>query len=144
MDRKREALRLHSAGMSCAQAVAGVFSDVIGLDRKTVFALSGTFGGGFKVGEICGVLSGAGLVLGARWPHDRENDPETKAATGEKMKAFLSRFRERFPALVCRELKELPAALTAEEQAMGLDRACESYIVYAVSLLEEMLAEEEK
>ena len=141
MNRKREALRLHKAGMSCTQAVAGVFAPEVGLEREKVFALCGTFGGGFKCGEICGVISGAGLVIGALWPHNQENDLETKETTGEKMKQFLARFQERFPSIVCRELKELPPCFTEKEKELGLEKSCDRYIIAAVEILEEMLEE---
>ena len=37
--------------------------------QKQIAALLSGFGGGFRCGEICGVLSGAVTVLGAKWPH---------------------------------------------------------------------------
>ena len=64
MDRAKLANDYHNAGYSCAQAVVCAFADVIGLPQQQLAALTGGFGGGFRTGEICGVLSGGAMVLG--------------------------------------------------------------------------------
>ena len=143
MERTELAMALHQQGYSCAQAVACVFADVVGLPGEQVAALCGCFGGGFRAGEICGVVSGAALVIGARWPHTTPEDKAAKDLAAEKMKAFHQAFLDRFPGLACRELKDLPAAphRSAAAQRQGVDKACGVYIVSAVEILEEMLAE---
>lgn len=143
-DRAKLAIDYREGGMNCAQAVAGAFADVIGLDVKKIFALTGTFGGGFQAHELCGALAGAAVVLGARYPHDELRDMPAKSYTAKKMQAFHRRFRERFPALTCRDLRDIPAdrSVSPAAKRLELQRACEVYIVSAVEILEEMLAEE--
>ena len=144
IDRAKTAIEYRAAGMNCAQAVAGAFADVIGLDVKKIFALTGTFGGGFQAHELCGAIAGAAMVLGARYPHDALHDMRTKSATAKRMQAFNRRFLERFPHLTCRELRDTPADCSACSSAerLGLSRACEVYVAAAAEILEEMLAEE--
>ena len=142
MDRIKLANQYHEEGYSCAQAVACTFADVVGLPVEQVAALCGAFGGGFRTEEICGVVSGAALVIGARWPHRTPGDKAAKDLAAEKMKAFHSRFLRRFPSLVCRELKPLDPApeKSPAAAALGIEKTCAVYIVSAVEILEEMLA----
>ena len=142
-DRVALANEYHSAGMNCAQAVAAAFADVIGLEEKKIFALTGTFGGGFRAHEICGAITGAAVVLGARYPHDTLHDMAAKSFTSKKMMEFNRRFLERFPALTCRELRDIPGCpeVSPGAQRLGSTRSCDIYIIAAVEILEEMLAE---
>lgn len=141
MDRAKIANDCYEAGYNCAQAVACAFVDVVGLPVEQLAGLLGTFGGGFRTGEICGVISGAAVVLGARWPHSAAEDAGAKALAGEKIRAFQEKFLSRFPAVDCRALKNLDAAAerSPAAQRLGVEKTCGVYIVSAVELLEEML-----
>lgn len=133
----------HERGYSCAQAVACAFSDVIGLPEETIAALLSGFGGGFRSGEICGVLSGAITVLGAKWPHAVAEDQTAKELAAEKAREFQRRWLEKFPEVRCAPLKELPCApqYSPAAQKLGLTKNCAVYIVAAVEIVEEMLSE---
>ena len=143
MERSKLANQYHETGYSCAQSVACVFPEVTKLPIEQLAALCGAFGGGFRADELCGVVSGAAVVIGARWPHSRPEDLAAKDLAAEKMRTFHRAFLDRFPGLACRELKDLPAAphRSAAAQRQGVDKACGVYIVSAVEILEEMLAE---
>ena len=142
--RAEKANLLHKSGYSCAQAVACAFDDVIGLSDKQIAALLSGFGGGFRTGEFCGVLSGAIMVLGAKWPHVEPEDNYTKQLAAKKAKEFQKRFTEKFELVRCDDIKKLPAKPEHSPTAleMGLQSACAVYIVAAVEIVEEMLAEE--
>lgn len=143
MDRAKRANDYHEGGYSCAQAVACSFDDVIGLPTERIAGLLSGFGGGFRTGEICGVVSGAAVVLGAKWPHSDMADGAAKELAAEKMKNFHARFLERFPSLRCDALKPLDAApeKSPAAQRLGVTKTCGVYIVAAVEILEEMLGE---
>lgn len=133
----------HERGYSCAQAVACAFSDVIGLPEEQIAALLSGFGGGFRSGEICGVISGAITVLGAKWPHAVAEDQAAKEFAAEKAREFNRRWREKFPEVRCVTLKELPCAAEQSPTAMelGLEKNCAVYITAATELVEQMLDE---
>ena len=143
IDRVKMANELHERGANCAQSVACSFADVVGLDQETLMKICGTFGGGFRAGEICGVVSGAGVILGMVYPHAEPENKEAKEFVSEKIKEFVRRFKERFPSLACRDIKELPCRPEASPaaQRLGITKTCGVYIVSAVEILEEMLAE---
>ena len=145
MSRRAErANEYHKRGFSCAQAVACVFDDVIGLGEQQIAALLSGFGGGFRSGEICGVVSGAITALGAKWPHAVAEDQAAKEFAAEKAREFQRRFLEKFPSVRCDQLKELPCAPehSPTAQKLGLEKACAVYITAAVEIVEEMLSEE--
>lgn len=133
----------HERGYSCAQAVACAFSDVIGLPEEQIAALLSGFGGGFRSGEICGVISGAITVLGAKWPHAVAEDQAAKEFAAEKAREFNRRWREKFPEVRCVTLKELPCAAEQSPTAMelGLEKNCAVYITAATEIVEQMLDE---
>lgn len=133
----------HERGYSCAQAVACAFSDVIGLEEEKIAALLSGFGGGFRSGEICGVLSGAITVLGAKWPHAVAEDQQAKEFAAEKAREFQRRWREKFPEVRCEPLKELPCAAQQSPTAvkLGLEKNCAVYITAAAEIVEQMLGE---
>ena len=141
--RAERANTYHERGYSCAQAVACAFSDVIGLEEEKIAALLSGFGGGFRSGEICGVLSGAITVLGARWPHAVAEDQQAKEFAAEKAREFQRRWREKFPEVRCEPLKELPCAAQQSPTAMklGLEKNCAVYITAAAEIVEQMLSE---
>lgn len=144
MDRAKIANDYHDNGYSCSQAVACAFADVIGLPEEQIAALTGGFGGGFRTGEICGVLSGGAIVLGAKWPHSDPRDMKAKSFVAKKVMKFQKKFLERFPAVRCHDIRDLPAApeKSPAAQRLGVKKSCAVYIVAAVEILEEMLAEE--
>ena len=143
MDRANRAFMYHNDGFSCAQAVACAFDDVIGLPSEQIAGLLSGFGGGFRSGEICGVISGAITVLGAKWPHAVAEDQAAKEFAAEKAREFNRLWREKFPEVRCEQLKELPCDQKQSPTAveLGLEKNCAVYITAAAEIVEKMLAE---
>ena len=57
--------RLNCGTHNCAQAVISTYADLIGIDEETARNLGNAFGAGMGTMEgTCGVLVGAGVVLG--------------------------------------------------------------------------------
>lgn len=143
MDRAQRAVELHANGANCAQAIACAFSDLTGLSEELSMKVCGTFGGGFRCGDICGAVSGAGVVLGILYPHVEIRDMKAKSFVSKKMMEFERRFLTRFPALCCRDIRDLPLNVEASPTAkrMEVTRTCAVYIAAAAEILEEMIAE---
>ena len=144
MDRAKIANDFHKAGYSCSQAIVCAFADVIGLPQEQLAALTGGFGGGFRTGEICGVLSGGAMVLGMRWPHSDPGDMKAKSYVAKKVMKFQKLFQEKVPGVRCQDIRDIkPSAdISPAAQRLGLTKSCAIYIVTAVEILEQMLAEE--
>ncbi|MDO4848222.1 MAG: C-GCAxxG-C-C family protein [Coriobacteriia bacterium] len=97
---------LHDKGYNCAQAVACAYADLVGADKKALFAATEGLGLGMGGMEgTCGALSGACIVCGlAKSGADLEN-PTTKGATYKVSRELVSRFAELSGATRCRDLK---------------------------------------
>ena len=143
-DRTELAYGYHKMGRNCAQSVLMAFQDKTGLSEAESLSVAAGFGGGLRTGEVCGAISGAVMTLGLLFPW---NDADLAAKERIRLLTieFQKRFSERFGSRVCRDLLE--AELKRGENTPAADRLevdsnCNVFIVTAVEILEEMLAEQ--
>ncbi len=136
-----------NSGFNCAQSVLSVFCEDYGLDKSYALKIACSFGGGMgHLGEVCGAVSGAFMVLGLIYGQSTENDMQKKALTYSKVKDFAQRFMEINGTINCTKL--LNYDLSDEEQLNAAKQAgifkvkCPKYIKDAVAILEEMIAEQ--
>jgi C_GCAxxG_C_C family probable redox protein len=62
-------------GFSCSQAVLSAFSDTYGLDLPLYLKISQPFGGGIAhLGDICGAVSEALMVIGLKYGWTKAED----------------------------------------------------------------------
>ena len=145
----QKAFTYHQIGFNCTQSVLAAYQDRIGLTEQQCLAIATGFGGGVRYGGLCGAVSGAVMVLGLLYPHDKEGDMAEKNASMHRTREFERRFKERFMNLDCRDLlaeKELTGTEMAVE--LGATKHCDLLIVSATELLydylEELKAQEEE
>ena len=101
-ERARKAEELFTGGYNCCQAVAAAFADVTGLPTETVFRMSCPFGGGFaRTQNICGAVSGMGLIAGLVYGND---DPKCKLEMYPHIRSLTSKFEDQFGSIICAEL----------------------------------------
>ncbi len=53
-----------SVHYNCAQAVLVTFAEDCGITREKAVSLGAHFGGGMKMGSVCGAISGGTMVIG--------------------------------------------------------------------------------
>lgn len=94
---------LYAGGANCCQAVVIAFCERYGLSENDAGRLARGFGGGLRRGEVCGVASGAVMVLGLAAGPDGLDGPSRKAC-GERVKEFMQWFEATNGSLLCREL----------------------------------------
>lgn len=122
---------LNEKGYNCAQSVACAFTDLVGLDEQTLFALTNGFGGGMGGHDAtCGAVSGAVAIL-SLLNSGKVVDPANKAATYAKVASLVSSFEEKNQSLVCKTLR-------GEENGIVL-RSCPGCIEDAVLLVQKLL-----
>jgi C_GCAxxG_C_C family probable redox protein len=81
MKKSDEALECFKGGFNCAQAILSTYGQPYGLDRGASLRVALGFGAGMgRLGETCGALTGAFMVLGlkhgggdAPYPTRKEN-----------------------------------------------------------------------
>ncbi len=101
------AQKLHREGYNCAQSVACVFADELGMDASLLYKMAEGFGGGLGCAKgQCGALSGAALVAGLlKSDGDTENPGGTKKETTAKSREMLAYFKENAQAIICYDIK---------------------------------------
>lgn len=79
MTLREQAVSLFRESFSCSQAVTAVFVEEFGLDRKLALKISQPFGGGVaRMGDWCGAIAGAFLVIGLKFGRTRKDDLESR------------------------------------------------------------------
>jgi C_GCAxxG_C_C family probable redox protein len=141
----KKAVALFNEGFSCSQAVFTAFSEGFGLDPTTSLKLSQAMGGGMAhLGEACGAVTGAFLLLGLQYGRTRADDLAARDKTYEAMRQFAEAFKARHGSISCSGLLGLDLG-TAEGMRQARDNSlfqtrCIRFVEQAAELVECLLA----
>src|SRR4030066_960128 len=92
-------------GFMCSQAVLSAYAEQFGLDHEAALRVSAAFGGGMgRMGETCGAVTGAFMVIGLKYGRTAVQDPQSHEKTTRLVKEFVDRFKAIHGSIVCREL----------------------------------------
>ena len=144
MNRAEKAAALFSEGFSCSQAVFAAYSDMFGLDRETSLRISQPFGGGMAhLGEACGAVTGAFMLLGLKHGRTRAEDLAARDRTYAAMRAFVERFKGLHCSIQCRCLLGLDLG-TEEGMRQAREKnlfktLCAKYVENAAEIVGELL-----
>ena len=106
MNPVEKAEELFMSGCNCAQSVFAAFAEELGIDEELAKRVSCGLGGGVgRMREVCGAVTAAAMVLGARKGGD-------KVAAYPDVQNFCARFKAETGSIVCRELLAGTAATT--------------------------------
>ncbi len=131
-------------GFNCSQAILSTYGGEFGLERETALKAGAALGAGMGcLGEVCGAVTGALIVLGLKHGHTEAKDKVTKAKTYDRVRDFADRFRSRHGALCCRELLGCDLA-TAEGMATARQKGlftelCPRLVRTAAEILDDVL-----
>ena len=79
MTKPERAVDLFARQFNCAQAILGAYGPDEGLDERRCLTIAAPFGGGIaRLGETCGVVTAAIMVLGLRHGGAAAADPGAK------------------------------------------------------------------
>ena len=115
-----------------------------GLDPALVRKLTSHMGGGMFLGETCGAVNAARMLLAARYGYQEENDGEQKQVLMEKLAHFQEKFLERYPGTLCRELlgRKVPEEMAQIVEEGTMLTKCPLICLGVIEILEEMIEEE--
>lgn len=131
-------------GFNCAQAVLSAYGPGFGLGRETALKVAAAFGAGVgRMGETCGAVTGAFMVIGLAHGRTGAGDDEAKEQIYRLAGEFLNRFKSRHGSVRCRELLGCDLG-TAEgmnyaKEAKLFETRCPGFIRDAAEILEELL-----
>jgi C_GCAxxG_C_C family probable redox protein len=144
MNKAKESVSCFKEGFSCSQAVFSTYAVGMGLNREIALKMSQAFGGGMaQMGETCGAVTGAFMVIGLKYGRTRADDDEAKIKTYRLVKEFTEKFKARNGTIICRELLGCDIG-TPEGQRIAKSRelfsiVCPGFVKDAVNILEEIL-----
>ena len=146
MDHAGKAQNLFREGYNCAQAVAGAFSEELGMDPALAMRLVAGFGGGMgRLREVCGGVSGILMAAGLLYGYTAPDNDEAKAAHYALVQELAEEFRRENGSIICRELlgRDGPEAPVPEKRtaAYYAQRPCARFVGSAAAILERYMAQ---
>ena len=126
LDRAKELRANTEIHYNCAQAVLIPFAEICGISEEAAERLGVNFGGGMKMGSVCGAVTSGLMVLGLAGVDD------VKTAN-----AFCRKIRKNHDGtLMCADLLRMNAERGGEKKPH-----CDAMVFEAVELLEEILGQ---
>ena len=144
MDKVKQSVSCYKEGFNCSQAVFSTFAVEMGMDRNTALKVSQGFGGGMGgMGETCGAVTGAFMVIGLKYGRIRADDDEAKLKTYALVQEFTKRFKARHGTIVCRELLGCdigtPEGHRIAKEKKLVSTLCPRFVQDAAEIIEEIL-----
>jgi C_GCAxxG_C_C family probable redox protein len=144
MNKIADAARRIQDGCACSQAVISVYAESLGLSELTALRIASGFGGGMRMGETCGAVTGALMVIGLRYASDNCCMPEGRIEVCSRVLEFADRFRGRNRSILCRELLgydiSTPEGAQKAHELNLFKTTCVKLVKDAVTILEDMEA----
>lgn len=144
MDKVEQAVSCFKEGFSCTQAMLSTYGIEFGLDRETALKVAGAFGGGMgRMGETCGAVTGAFMVIGLKYGNTRAEDMQAKKKTYSLVKEFVDRFKSCNGSIVCRELLgcdiSTPEGMELAKEKNLFATLCPKLVSDAAEIIEQIL-----
>jgi len=128
------------AGYSCSEAVLLTYGPQFGLDPKSAVKIASGFGGGMgRLGETCGAVTAAYMVIGLKYGANSVKDSYSREYTYQAVAEFAHLFKERIGSTYCRDLIDGIDMATPEGRKQIREKGRVPEIVsHAISILEEI------
>jgi len=140
---KKEIAELFMKEIDCSQVVLDAFAEELGLSQEEAYKMGAAFGGGMGIGETCGAVTAAMIVLGYKYGHYDTAHMEQKNVMNEKRAEFLERFQKKYECCNCKGLLKHDIAKPEELQKI-LDEGllfnfCPEVAEDCINIVKEML-----
>lgn len=127
--------------LNCAQSVLLTYAEELKLEKKTALAIAMGFGSGMTMGETCGAVTGAYMVLGLKSDTVGKTYEQIKAESKANIRRFNDLFIARHGSLKCKkllgvDLSEADGLQKAKEQDL-FNTMCVTLVASAAEILEE-------
>ena len=144
MSRVELAVSCFKQGFSCCQGVLSTYGPRFGLERGLALKVASGLGGGIgHLGETCGVVTGAIMVIGLKHGGTVAEDEVSQEKTFSLISQFLERFKARHGSILCRELLgydiSTPEGLQTVKDKGLFDKLCPSFVRDSAEILEKIL-----
>lgn len=146
MNRSEVALGMFEQDFNCAQSIFSAFANQTILDPQVALKIAAPFGAGFgRLGETCGAVTGALMVIGSYFGYSNAQDQFGKETVYTLARSFCEKFQARNHSILCRKLigydlrKENELILARSQGVFAA--LCPNLVKDAAEILEELLVE---
>ncbi|WP_157950268.1 C-GCAxxG-C-C family protein [Vallitalea okinawensis] len=143
MNNQNDSKEIFTSGYNCCQTVLVKYCEEHGLDAHSALKIASCFGGGMAKGHICGVVTGALMVLGLNHGYVSNEAQEQKQIAKTYAKDLQDAFIKEFGTLHCKELLGCDTSTPeGKDEALKLglfETKCPRYIEFTIEYLEEVL-----
>jgi C_GCAxxG_C_C family probable redox protein len=142
VDAAAQAVATFRDGINCTQAILSAWGSRHGLDRDTAMKLGGAFGSGMNMGETCGAVTGALMIIGLRHAKVSKAGFLSRDRTERETLEFIESFKTRNGTVLCKELLGCDLGTPQGRATARRDRSfktrCPKFVRDAAEILEEM------
>ncbi|MCU0917674.1 MAG: C-GCAxxG-C-C family protein [Planctomycetes bacterium] len=143
MSRVDEAVDSFCRGAACSQAIVAAYGPQVGLPREQGIRLAAGFAGGMRLGQTCGAVTGAFMVLGLKHAGPNCEQRDSRENVYAAIREFAARFQQRNHTVICKELLgcdiSTPQGLQQATKEGLFRTICPRMVRDAAEILEEML-----
>ncbi len=131
-------------GFSCSQAILSTYGTQFGLNREIALKVAEAFGGGMcHMGETCGAVTGAFMVMGLKYGRTIAGDKQSQDKTTSLVNEFVNRFKSRNVSIVCKELLgcdlSTPEGMNMAKEKNLFATICPKFVQDAAEIIEQIL-----
>lgn len=144
MSRADEAVQCFKNGFLCSQAILSTYCEQLGLDRDIAIKIACPFGDGIaRMGETCGAITGAFMLIGLKHGMNVPEDKEAKETSYRLVQEFTDRFTEMYGSIKCKDILSCDISTEngrafAEDHGL-FDALCPVFVYDAARIIEELL-----
>ncbi|MBE6041957.1 MAG: C_GCAxxG_C_C family protein [Clostridiales bacterium] len=142
---KAQVADLFMRGQDCSQVVISHYAEKLGLSEEQANRIAACYGGGSGIGETCGAVVGALMVIGLKYGHKGPDDMDQRNELMAKRAEFFTAWKEKRGSCMCRELLGYDVTKPEEfqiilEKGLMFD-LCPELVLDAIDILDNMTAE---
>lgn len=146
MSKIEEAVATFLKGFRCSQSILGTFGTDYGLEKDIALRLAAPFGSGMcNLGNACGAVTGALLVLGLKFGHTKVDEVYKKEKSYTIGQEFMQNFLQNHGSIMCKELLgydiSTPKGMEEIEQQNLFETKCPEFVKTAATILKDLLNE---
>ena len=132
------------SGFNCAQAVFSTYCDDLGLETEMAKRIACGFGAGMGyIGETCGAVTGALMLIGLKYGKVDVEDNAAKDKTYEMVQEFTKRFKAINSSVKCKELLgydlSIPEDLDTVKEKQLFSILCPKFVRDSSEIIQELL-----
>ena len=144
MTNVEDAISLFKKGFRCSQAILSTYGTEFGLNQEMALKLASPFGAGMgSLGNTCGAVTGAFMVLGLKYGNSKVGEIKKKEKAYKITKEFAEKFKSRNGTIMCKDLLNCDIS-TFEGRNKAIEeklfiRICPNLVRDSAEILEELL-----